>query len=70
MIRYLEGGNPPVSPGLFEDHHGKRPLRIAWWPVGYSPTTINMAVIIEEYRRTGKMVTRQRAIELLSEEHE
>lgn len=70
-IWYREGGNPPISAGLFDEAEGKtkrRRKRMAWWPAGYSPTTVNMEIIINEYMMSGQVVSRERCRELLRED--
>jgi len=71
---YFEGGNPPTLAGMFRTRESARGRehrggdRIAWWPAGFAVTQVNMSIIIQEFERTGRVVTRQRAIELLSED--
>jgi hypothetical protein len=66
---YLEGGNPPVAAGLFNVNKTVRGQqitnRIAWWPDGYKVTPNNMQLVVQEYRRTGLPVFRQRVIQLI-----
>jgi len=71
---YFEGGNPPTVAGMFrvrESGRGREHRagdRIAWWPAGYPVTPVNMSIIVQEYERTGQVVDRVRARELLSED--
>lgn len=69
MIRYFEGGNPPTAAGLFDSSESGRGReigdRLAWWPAGYPVNPVNMEIILREYHRTGQVVTRVRARELL-----
>lgn len=71
-IWYREGGNPPINAGLFKKRESGRGQevgeRIAWWPAGYSPTTVNMQIIINEYMMSGQVVSRERCRELLHED--
>ena len=74
---YFEGGNPPSVAGMFRVRKSGRGQerrsfndRIAWWPVGYPVTPVNMGLIVQEYERTGQVVSRTRAIELLKEDDE
>lgn len=71
---YFEGGNPPTAAGIFivrksgrgREHRGGD--RIAWWPAACAINQVNMGIVIQEYERTGQVVSRQRVMELLSEE--
>jgi hypothetical protein len=71
---YFEGGNPPMSAGMFRVRNSNRGRerssedRIAWWPAGFQVTQPNMGLIVQEHERTGNVLTREQCIELLKED--
>jgi len=75
QYEYFEGGNPPISAGMFRTRPSGRGRerrratdRIAWWPAGYPVTPVNMSLIIQEHERTGQVVTRAQCAALLRED--
>lgn len=64
-IVFYQGGNPPISAGIF-DQDGKR---MAWCPAEWEPTQANVARVVRELiwtRENDEPITRAqiRALEL------
>ena len=52
-VQYMEGGDPPLAPGLFEQHT----TRIAWWPEGVVPTEELIKKVCEAYINNGNALS-------------
>lgn len=59
-----------VHAGMFIRSDKQAFKRIAWWPVEFKPTTVNMGLVVNEYVRTGEVVLIDRVRDILREDEE
>lgn len=61
-VIYIAGGNPSIVPGLFTIERPRK--RIAWWPADVAVSAVLVCDVVEEYERTGAVVSRARVQEI------
>jgi hypothetical protein len=59
-LRYRQGGNPPINPGLFlaDDAQPGGWKRIAWWPAGKLPDQALASRVLLAYEAKGSVLSR------------